>query len=790
MKVVVVVKKKTHVEKKKQIEEQEQEKEEQEETKNKKKEEDKDAELDTTHDDDGLPSYLKNDAKKKIEVLMYASKCKRREQIVQEFRDNDVDIMWVTDLHGSELRKLIVDAKIVINVHFYDASALELSRCIPAIAHGALVVSEPSKDADIDTMYGDMIIFTEVTRMVAKCLEYLRGRGADARHLSFTRSAYQNLCLNFSQTSLFMRSGAHLDILEWFKFTFILDESTRISLEAANAVSSLSSVSIPSSSPPISDCKSISSSSPSSSSSLLSPSSSSSVHSSPNYAYTREFVNKITEDAQLREIAIHEPAPEAIKERTYVDIAHYYKSTPLSDTVVPVILSSSTKRNKKKKEKQKQKQKQKKVNSANNEKENGKNENENEEKEKEKENDDGDGDGDDSTSKETKETKEEEEDEDEKNKRTTATATTATATIGEKETKEICMGLQLSHLTHMFASVRRITTSLLQEKVRWAIDALLPVWKVKVMLRKPDEACVCFVKALCMYVAPEFPFSKKSSGSASGSDSVVSDSISDRVAKNTKLTHVLEQKRIDMVFEKVTGQSSKSLFSSRFFFFVQRSDANNAELADYRRRAWLALSKFSKDALQFMGAELDHDDMYDKLDELEIEKDARADDNAKAEDNHEDECDKKGTKAHDRTNTSSESTLDKHEEEEEKEKEKEEEEEEEESLVPSTMIPDPKVRILLITDDAEWAKNEMPYIEEAMRRNQVDIIHPTHDEKKTLTLMAQCNIGGVCSNAPLSIWGGSLSITNHISSMCLVCCPHSLCKQRGEPRHLLTTLGR
>lgn len=96
-----------------------------------------------------------------------------RAKVRDSFKDTGLNILFSTDLHGSELDYQLCTAKIVLNIHYYPGACLEIHRINRALACGACVVSETSSDLEIDERYSRYIVFSTAEEMAEKCRQLI-----------------------------------------------------------------------------------------------------------------------------------------------------------------------------------------------------------------------------------------------------------------------------------------------------------------------------------------------------------------------------------------------------------------------------------------------------------------------------------------------------------------------------------------------------------------------------------------------------------------------------------------
>lgn len=114
------------------------------------------------------------ESEKSIDILFYGSQNLRRKKLYNELGGLGikVEFCW-NNLWGDELNKKISQAKIVLNIHFYENPILETSRLSYLISNGAFVISEPSTDPILDKEYGKYLVWAQYDHIVETCLKYL-----------------------------------------------------------------------------------------------------------------------------------------------------------------------------------------------------------------------------------------------------------------------------------------------------------------------------------------------------------------------------------------------------------------------------------------------------------------------------------------------------------------------------------------------------------------------------------------------------------------------------------------
>lgn len=75
-------------------------------------------------------------------------------------------------VYGKERDDLVARARIVLNVHFYEQSRLEVPRCFYLMANGRFVLSEASPDTE-ETGFAGGMAFAPYAELESACVWYL-----------------------------------------------------------------------------------------------------------------------------------------------------------------------------------------------------------------------------------------------------------------------------------------------------------------------------------------------------------------------------------------------------------------------------------------------------------------------------------------------------------------------------------------------------------------------------------------------------------------------------------------
>lgn len=108
-----------------------------------------------------------------IDVLHIGSMNHRRDKILRELRSHGLNVVHAFNCYGNERDELISRAKIVINIHYYEAKIFEIVRCSYLMANQKAIVSETGLDGDLEDPYNDGISFADYNSLVDRCLAFL-----------------------------------------------------------------------------------------------------------------------------------------------------------------------------------------------------------------------------------------------------------------------------------------------------------------------------------------------------------------------------------------------------------------------------------------------------------------------------------------------------------------------------------------------------------------------------------------------------------------------------------------
>jgi hypothetical protein len=106
-----------------------------------------------------------------IDVLFYGGLNSRRSTVLQALRDRGLNVVVAANCFGEARDQLVARAKIVLNIHFYQAKVLEIVRISYLLSNGQCVVSETGVDAAEEAVFQDAIAFSSYEGLVDRCVE-------------------------------------------------------------------------------------------------------------------------------------------------------------------------------------------------------------------------------------------------------------------------------------------------------------------------------------------------------------------------------------------------------------------------------------------------------------------------------------------------------------------------------------------------------------------------------------------------------------------------------------------
>ncbi len=108
-----------------------------------------------------------------IDVLFCGSLNDRRRNVLMALQDWGLKVEAVFGVYGAERDKLIARAKIILNLHYYEARVFEIVRVSYLLANRQFVISERGCDEQEEAEFAPGVVFVDYEDIVAACLAYL-----------------------------------------------------------------------------------------------------------------------------------------------------------------------------------------------------------------------------------------------------------------------------------------------------------------------------------------------------------------------------------------------------------------------------------------------------------------------------------------------------------------------------------------------------------------------------------------------------------------------------------------
>lgn len=108
-----------------------------------------------------------------IDVLFIGSINERRRTMLKSLRASGIGVRWGFDVYGGERDQLLARAKLILNMHMYDAKVFEIVRVSYLLANRMCVVSETSLDPRPEARFRDGVAFAAADDLPEACARLL-----------------------------------------------------------------------------------------------------------------------------------------------------------------------------------------------------------------------------------------------------------------------------------------------------------------------------------------------------------------------------------------------------------------------------------------------------------------------------------------------------------------------------------------------------------------------------------------------------------------------------------------
>ncbi len=109
-----------------------------------------------------------------VDVLFYGSLNERRATVLDKLRAAGLNVNHLFAVYGAERDAAIADAKVVLNMHFYEDSIHEIVRTSYLLANRKAVVTECNANTEIDPEYRDAMCAVPYGELVPRCVELIQ----------------------------------------------------------------------------------------------------------------------------------------------------------------------------------------------------------------------------------------------------------------------------------------------------------------------------------------------------------------------------------------------------------------------------------------------------------------------------------------------------------------------------------------------------------------------------------------------------------------------------------------
>ncbi len=109
-----------------------------------------------------------------IDVLFYGSLNEKRAAVLEALRRKGLNVVELFGEYGAERDRAIERAKIVLNIHLYEAQIFEIVRVSYLLANHKFVLSESSPNDPDAESFKDGVAFVDCDQIVEACLSFLK----------------------------------------------------------------------------------------------------------------------------------------------------------------------------------------------------------------------------------------------------------------------------------------------------------------------------------------------------------------------------------------------------------------------------------------------------------------------------------------------------------------------------------------------------------------------------------------------------------------------------------------
>lgn len=113
-------------------------------------------------------------AEEDIDILFYGSINDRRKKVIEALKESGLNVVSLFGVYGSKRDEYIARAKIILNIHFYEAKLFEIVRISYLLANKKFIISEHGSNNGLENSFEGGIVFSKIEDMVENCYKYLK----------------------------------------------------------------------------------------------------------------------------------------------------------------------------------------------------------------------------------------------------------------------------------------------------------------------------------------------------------------------------------------------------------------------------------------------------------------------------------------------------------------------------------------------------------------------------------------------------------------------------------------
>lgn len=109
-----------------------------------------------------------------IDVVFFGALNNRRTKIRDQLTQRGMSVVFANNVFGDTRDRMIANSKVVLNIHYYESKVLEVVRISHLLSNSKCVVSEPSCESEVDTVWGSGVVFADYSKLADTVEKYVR----------------------------------------------------------------------------------------------------------------------------------------------------------------------------------------------------------------------------------------------------------------------------------------------------------------------------------------------------------------------------------------------------------------------------------------------------------------------------------------------------------------------------------------------------------------------------------------------------------------------------------------